>query len=494
MTNTFSSDKKDRPASTVFRVLAFLSSVRFGIFLLIALGVVSIAGMLIVQQNVDGFAAFYAELTPSQRTVLEYLGLFNVYHSWYYSTLLALLAMNIILASVDRFPSTWKLIREPHITMSPARFESSPFFRDYFFGSGDAESAAEAAAEDLRARGFRDIRKASAGSARFVFAQKGSWNRLGAYAVHVALLVLLFGGSLTAWFARSGEMDLRPGSSSRQIVTTEASADRTRRVTMALPFEVRCRDIRQKLIDTDGSIRPDNTLDWITELTVVEDGRSTDLTVSLNSPADYGGYRFLHSSAAPLGKARSVTLSVTGPAGASETMTIQRSGEARLKDGTKLRFIDFRAGFDMRSEDPTADTSDYESPAAVIEVSRPDGEEETAFVFGGQMAEMPVAREPVFGYTFRIESYERVADLHVLFVRRDPGQPFVYAGFGLLAVSLMAVFLFSHRRVWVRADGESEGVRVRIAGDTNRPYDTFPAAFSKISAGVIDSIRCQDDE
>ncbi|HUF05673.1 MAG TPA: cytochrome c biogenesis protein ResB [Aridibacter sp.] len=489
MTNTFSSDKRDRPASTVFRILAILSSVRFGIFLLIALGVVSIAGMLIVQQNVQGFAAFYVELTPAQRTVLEYLGLFNVYHSWYYSALLAALSLNIILASVDRFPSTWKLVREPHITMSPARFESSPFFRDYLFGSGDAGSAAEAAEEDLRERGFQDVRTASAGSARFVFAQKGAWNRLGAYAVHVALLILLFGGSLTAWFARSGEMALRPGTSSRQIVTTEASADRTRQVTMALPFEVRCRDIRQKLIDTDGSIRPDNTLDWITEITIVDEGTSTDLTVSLNSPADYRGYRFFHSSAAPLGKARSVTLMVTGASGASESVTINRSGTAALEDGTRLRFVDFRAGFDMRSEDPSADTSDYESPAAVIEIAPPSGDKENAFAFGGLMAEIPLVKKPVAGYTFRIESYERVADRHVLFVRRDPGQPFVYAGFGLLVVSLLGVFLFSHRRIWVRTDGESEGVRVRIAGDTNRPYDTFPAAFSKISGGVVDSIR-----
>ena len=49
------------------RILDFLSSVRFGVALLAILVVFSMIGMLIVQQNVNGFDAYYASLTPAEK-------------------------------------------------------------------------------------------------------------------------------------------------------------------------------------------------------------------------------------------------------------------------------------------------------------------------------------------------------------------------------------------------------------------------------------------
>lgn len=472
----------------VSRFLRFFSSVRFGIFLLIAIGILSLIGIFVVQENVAGFPAFLAELGPYQRKVFIWLDLFDIYHSWYFRLLLAALSLNIILSSIDLFPSSWKLITKPSVTMSPSGFEAKPHFKDYFLFSGDVDSAASAAAERLQKRRFRDIRTESAGGARFVFAQKGAWNVLGTYAAHVSLLLILLGGLLTSWSAQSGEMTLSPGMTSRQITTNVVSPDQTRRMTIDLPFEVHCSDIRQKLIDTSGSIRASNTLDWITDLTIIDGKKETRATVSVNSPFDYKGYRIFHSSVVPLGKARVLTLTAIPEQGTPESVSIKRGGSVVLKDGTELRFVDFRAGFDMRNENPADDTSDYESPAAVIEVVSPDGKKHTAFAFGGVVAETPIANNPVAGYTFRIKDFERVADRHILFIRRDPGQPFLYAGFGLLVISLMGLFLFSHKRIWFRADTEAEGIRVRIAGDTNRPYDKFPALFEKFSGEISDDL------
>lgn len=445
--------------------------------------------MVIVQQNVDGFGIYYASLYPWQRTFFEWLGLFNIYHSWYYGVLLAALALNIILSSIEQFPATWKLVREPNPTLSASRLEAQPHFRDFLFGEGDAEKAAEIAGEVFQKNRFRDTRTSSAGSARFVFAQKGSWNRFGAYAVHICLLLILFGGFLTSWSARSGEMALAPGDRFRKIESVEISGEEQRKVTTVLPFTVYCRDIRQKLIDSKGSIRASNTLDWITDLTIIDGEKKTDVTVSLNSPVDYDGYRIFHSSAVPLGRARRLTITATSEDGTSQDLSFNRNGSAFLKDGTKVDFVGFRARFNMKGEDPNGDTSDYDSPAAVLSVTPKGGKHETAFAFGGILASMPIAKKAVDGYVFRIKNYEKVADKHILFFRRDPGQPLIYSGFGLLALTLIGVFLFSHRRIWFRADKEGAGVRLRIAGDTNRPYDSFPAQFEKISAEIADRLR-----
>ena len=107
---------KPKTAPILNRILDFLSSVRFGIVLLCILVFLSVLGMLIIQQNVQGFDASYSMRTPAEKLIYGALGLFDISHSWYYSGLLLLLSLNIILASIDRFPSALKYIAEPKLT------------------------------------------------------------------------------------------------------------------------------------------------------------------------------------------------------------------------------------------------------------------------------------------------------------------------------------------------------------------------------------------
>src|SRR6266496_2867952 len=99
--------------------LRLFSSVRFGIIMLMLLLLCCLIGMFIMQQNVEGFRAYYAKLTPATRNLYESLGLFNIYHSWYFTALLAITALNIILASIDRFPTTWAYLSKPKLNASP---------------------------------------------------------------------------------------------------------------------------------------------------------------------------------------------------------------------------------------------------------------------------------------------------------------------------------------------------------------------------------------
>ena len=107
---------KPKTAPIVNRILDFLSSVRFGVVLLCILVAFSMLGMLIIQQNVQGFDAYYASLTPAEKLVFGALGFFDVYYSWYFKFLLLVLSLNIVLASIDRFPSAWSYISEPKIS------------------------------------------------------------------------------------------------------------------------------------------------------------------------------------------------------------------------------------------------------------------------------------------------------------------------------------------------------------------------------------------
>jgi cytochrome c biogenesis protein len=89
--------------------------VRFGVTLLCILVLFSLIGMLIIQQNVNGFDAYYASLTPAEKLAYGSLGFFDIYHSWYYNLLLLVLSLNIVLASIDHFPSSWAYVSHPKL-------------------------------------------------------------------------------------------------------------------------------------------------------------------------------------------------------------------------------------------------------------------------------------------------------------------------------------------------------------------------------------------
>ena len=109
--------KNESRESMFSRFLKFLCSVRLGVSLLVLLGLACFVGMLVMQQSVDGFDRYFAELTPAQRLVYGNLGLFDIYHSGYFEALLFLVPLNIVLASMDRFPKTWLFASKPNVTV-----------------------------------------------------------------------------------------------------------------------------------------------------------------------------------------------------------------------------------------------------------------------------------------------------------------------------------------------------------------------------------------
>lgn len=476
--------------SVLTRIARFASSVRLGVILLCLLGLACLIGMLIMQQNVDGFENYYAALTPAQRLLYTRLGIFDIYHVWYFNALLAALSLNIILASIDRFPKTWKFVSKPQVTV-PLRWLSEQN-RAVEFESSVTPDEVEPL---LKRFGWKRIRRSEKGDSTYVFAESGVWNRLGAYPVHVALLTIFLGGFLTAQMGTTGNLPLAPGESSDIIRENVVNLDRVSEMTKQLPFQVEFTDIEQKLIKNDGPLSASNTLDWITRFRITDGGETTDAMVQMNRPYDYRGYRFFQASFVPIGRARNITLDVT-PAGANqaERIKIDRDGAATLADGTVIRFAEFRGNFRIGPEDQNEDTSAYPNPAAVLSVVPPGGTLQTAYAFGPQMANIPIAGKPVAGYTYRLVDFEKVSDRHVLSVQRDPGSNVVYVGFVLLFLTLVAVFFFSHQRVWVVFTKNDDGSSTLVtAGNTNRSQNGFNDKFSRFATALQGARRTTEE-
>lgn len=483
-----SPSKEGRRDSLLSRFLTLLCSVRLGVGLLIALGLACLIGMLIMQQNVDGFARYFAELTPSQRLVYDRLGFFDIYHAWYFNAILAVLSLNIVLASIDRFPKIWIFASKPNLTV-PVRWLHDQKSTESLSLQGDVDGIVARIAREMKNAGWKKTVISEKNGKTFVFAESGLWNRFGFLAVHVALLTIFLGGFLTAQMGSTGQMPLMPGERSNLTLDTVVELERTNQITKQLPFEVICTDIQQKLIRKDGPITVGNTIDWLTYFQIKDETGTHDAFVQMNRPFDYRGYRFFQASFTPVGRARNITVRFTPESGGpTEDVVIPRDGSVTLPDGKKINFSEFRGNFSIGKEDPNEDTSAYPNPGAILQVINPGNPPQTAYAFGSQMANLPIAKKPVAGYTYQLVDFEKAPDRHILAIQRDPGTNVVYVGFVLLFITLVAVFFFSHQRVWAAIEKTTDGkFDVTLAGNVNRNQNAFNEKFTRF----MESLRKQ---
>lgn len=474
-----------RKFSPLTWLLNLLSSVRFGVSLLVLLAAACMVGMLIMQQSVEGFDKYYAELMPSQKVVYGALGFFDIYHSWYFNALLLVLSLNIVLASIDRIPGAWKYISRKKLEASKPYILNQKQKTTLELKGESASAIAERIGAACRSVGMKPT-ITEKGSRLFVFAEKGAWNRLGAYAVHVALLTTFFGGFLTAQFGRTGQMPLKPGETTNEMSQLKYSLDEITPIPLRLPFSVTCTDIQQKLINRDGSIQAMNTMDWLTEIKIKDETGEHQALVHLNKPYDYRGYRFFQASFIGMGRARNITLRLTPQDGGEpQEVRIKRDGSTTLADGTKIDFLEFFPDFILNGGRPDTASAEYEKPAAQLRITSPSGETKNAYAFAMELPSGAPVGAPVLGYKYHLVDFEKVPDAHILSVQHDPGSTIVYLGFSLLILTLLSVFLFSHQRVWLAIEERAEGIyEVALGGNTNRNKLGFEDRFKRLTRAI----------
>jgi cytochrome c biogenesis protein len=480
-------ERKPRASvSFTTRLMNQLSSVRFGVILLILLAVACMVGMIIMQQSVQGFDKYYAELTPAQKVVYGGLGFFDIYHTWYFNVLLMTLSLNIVLSSIDHFPSAWKFISHKKLDATRAYVLSQKLSDTIRVRCESREAVVERIRAACRQVGWR-VRVAEKNERAVVFAERGAWNRLGAYGVHVALLMVFLGFFMTAQYGQTGQMPLTPGMSSSEMTGLAFHLDQVSETTMRLPFTVTCTDVQQKLINKDGSLSAMNTMDWLTRIRITDETGSHDALVHLNAPLDYRGYRFFQSSFNSTGNARTITLELKPQQGGEPLeVTVPRNGSAKLADETVIEYLNFFPDFILQGANPDTASDEYNNPAAQLGITTPDGQAKMVYAFASDVPDNAPVGAPFGGYKFKLKSFEKAATAHILSVQHDPGRIPFYAGGALLILTLCAVFFFSHQRVWaIVGEREAGTFEVVLGGDTNRSKLNFEDRFKRMTSSII---------
>ena len=170
--------KKDNIFKKIWRLL---HSMKFGIILLIIIGISSIAGTLIPQDNIIGF--YETTYSPFIFKMIKVLSLNKVYSSWWFITMVAILSINLTLCSIKRLPLILKKMKkepnfEKEINKTNFMYEKNINDKlniDKFF----------------KKSGFKNISIEDKENGTFYFAKKNTIGNIGSWITHLGLLIII---------------------------------------------------------------------------------------------------------------------------------------------------------------------------------------------------------------------------------------------------------------------------------------------------------------
>ena len=212
----------------VNRTLKRLASMPFAIGILLLLSSVSVIGTLIAQNRSRDF--YRSNYGDTWQQVIDAASLDNVYHAWWFISLLGFLFVSLVAAIwrhgtrvINNNRSLMEIPVVPEIPASTAVIRKS--------GSADIEHMINC----MRSFGFKHHIKKSENTQQTLYFRKGQWGKLGFLPIHVGILVIISGGFVTSQFGFRGAMNIAVGESSNKVFIAEGEAFRT----LELPFHIR---------------------------------------------------------------------------------------------------------------------------------------------------------------------------------------------------------------------------------------------------------------
>ena len=432
---------------------SLFSSVKLAVALLILIALASIAGTLLPQQ--EKAVAFISELSPTAQKIWSFLGLSNMYHSWWFRILLAALAFNLTSCTLDRLPSTMRIFRARLKPDMENPFEGLPEDRTIYTDSSTARSVQ--AVSDILSRRYRRTAHKEAGGIHFFAAEKGRFSLFGVHMVHASILFILAGALVGSFIGFQAYVNIPEGSAVDTIYL------RSTRAPLPLGFTVRCDTFHVEFYETGAP------KEYRSELIFLSEGSEPEArTLRVNHPAVFNGVTFYQSSYGTmpggLVRLRVTRLDQPGPGVVLEA--VPGDDVALPGDEGHFRIVDMHSRF-MN-----------EGAAVLVSVRRREGPETQFWVFenpGAVRARLPgpmaMSRkfDPSAAAPFAFEFVNMTRRYYTgLQANKDPGVPLVWAGCTLMIAGFMVTFFYSHRRMRVRLAPGRHRSSISVAGWSNR--------------------------
>jgi cytochrome c biogenesis protein len=341
-----------------------LASVKLTIFILVALLLLAIPGTVVLQYNISNVDPG-VQYSYDFWSLGDSIQLFTSYHSFWYTGLIALMSINLIACSVNRWPQMLRLAVAKPVLWARETFllQPSDTLHDW---------KTPLSAEEAKTRLIESVRRPTwlrpfgwgkpvlleDAPGRFqLFWQTGRWTRIANYLVHTSLLVIFTGAIVSALYGFEGAVNLPTGQAvDTFIVFKEGKFSGLQSVDgglineRLLGFRLRAEDFRVKFYP-DFPGRPS---DFISRLSIERQGQKfMEKTIVVNDPMEFEGMAIYQSSYGPMNDYR-LQLRVIDKARPIEGQSFVKTklGEVQDLPSHKARFVAVQALMDVQGFGP----------------------------------------------------------------------------------------------------------------------------------------------
>ena len=454
-------DKVSVSPNVISSLWRFLASVKLTVVLLLCMAVLSILGTVIPQ---NASAEDYVRIFGLFRYQLFLLlDIVDMYHSWWFVSLMVLLVANIVVCSIDRLRLSWKVIfnRNPKFDINQYRKRKG---RVEFSVNRDSAKLQKPFHKFLAKR-FRFCQVLPTDKGFAITAEKGRLSRLGVYVVHFSIVVLLLGGLVGSKMGFEGFVAIPEGEAAEIIDLRDSGRQ------LKLPFKIRCDDFRVSFYE--GGKRPK---EFRSTLTVVENGQDVlKKDIIVNDPLYYKGIGIFQSSYGPLD---SPAPQMSGLTEAPEEIELRfqsaQSGMVYTKKTALGETVEIPEGLGQLTIEQFVQNAKFQSmelgPAIIARFSAKEGEDQTVTLPFNFPKFDAMRRGAVI---ISVESEQRLAPPEQryytgLVVAYDPGVWLVYTGFILMITGCWIAFFMSHKQVVVDVVSEGRSTTVLVSGKANK--------------------------
>ena len=450
------------------RIHKTFSSLRTGIILLILTGIAAASGTFILQRPATDADKLAQAYSPATLRWLDRLLLTDVFHAWWFTGLLALVSLSIVLVSIDRFPNSWRFYARPY-RKTDSHFRSA-LPTKVEIPIDNAETGLYAAQRALKKLGW-PVQQIAYKTEPALYSERHRFSVMAVYLVHASLLLIFAGGIIDGLFGYSGFIGLHKGQTDN-VIELRAGGKKQ------LPFSIKCYAAGQENY-ADGSPKK-----WWSKLAVVDNGKEvSSKEIVVNDPLVYHGLRFYQSSYwLDNHTVDALEISVAGKDGHETPLTLHMNEPVALDANTSLALVDYIPDAFVRDGQVFKKSDDIENLAFGLQVKNLS----TAAVTNVWL--LPVQHAVIGGedlpYQFKNPtSSNQIAWAAVtgLEVSHEPGQWLVWAGCLLMGAGLTVAFYMVHMRIWVTAVPNAKGKLVLwVGGQANKNRDRFEQKFTEL--------------
>jgi cytochrome c biogenesis protein len=430
--------------------LSFLSSLKLTFTLLLVIAIASILGTVIPQEYEGGES--FSHLSPGLVKAFNSLQLFDMYHSVWFIILMCLLSLNLIVCSVNRFPTSWRLFRKvPSLDRSKPFEDLSP---DRVLVIERRLDEVIARVENLVRRRYKRVSRSDTANTTLFQGEKGAYSHFGVYIIHLSILIFILGEIIGSLFGFNAFVNLPEGEFTSTVYL------RRQRGIKKLDFTVRCDKFSIAYYDNGMPKEYRSDLSFLKNNKAIYQG-----SLLVNHPITFDGIKFYQASYGSV-------------PGGQAYITIKKANErqsaiaVKLKDSFYLKEKDARVTI-SRIEENLMDMG----PAVLLKIQSPQGnmrlwvfkdiekiKEDIPDLFEKVPKFNPGLLKP---YYFKLNSIE-TKYYTGLQVSHDPGASIVAIGAFFIIIGLIITFFSSHKRLWVRLDEKDHRTRIMVGARSNR--------------------------